>query len=266
MFKQYFSMKFNPFDKEIESGLFYPSADLKELNSRLKYMTETRGIFLLVGEPGSGKTSALRKFTETLGPALYKPCYLSLTTLTVKDFYSALASMFGEKPGFQKIHLFKQIQQSISSLYYEQKITPIIIIDEVHMASTGILEDLRMLFNFRMDSSNPFIIILAGQPRIRNQLAVTACLPLRQRITLKYSMQGLTQQETAEYIASRMQHAGVVNDVFTPEAVLAIHEASQGFPRNINNFATHSLMYAAGKSLPAVDAESVYQAGLELAF
>jgi general secretion pathway protein A len=79
-------------------------------------------------------------------------------------------------------------------------------------------------------------------------------------------MQGLTQQETTEYLKSRMQHAGVAGDVFVPEAVQAIHEASQGFPRNINNLATHSLMYAAGKNLPAVDAESVYQAGLELTF
>jgi type II secretory pathway predicted ATPase ExeA len=265
MFRQFFGMKFNPFDKELETGMFYPSADLRELNSRLKYLLENRGIFLLVGEPGSGKTSAIRKFADSLGTAIYKLCYFSLTTLTVADFYDALAFMLGEEPQYRKIDKFRQIQKSIMSLYYDQKILPVIIIDEIHMASTAVLDDLRMLFNFKMDSANPYVLILAGQPLIRNKLALNMCLPLKQRIGLKYSMQGLTQQETAEYLKTRMQLAGTVNEIFTPESALAIHTASQGFPRNINNLATHSLMYAAGAGKQMIDAEIVYQAGMELA-
>ena len=265
MFRQFFGMKFNPFDKELETGMFYPSADLAELNSRLKYLLENRGIFLLVGEPGSGKTSAVRKFADGLGTTIYKLCYLSLTTLTVADFYSALTFMLGEEPLNRKVDKFRQIQKSIMSLYYDQKILPVIIIDEVHMASTAVLDDLRMLFNFKMDSANPYALILVGQPLIRNKLALNMCLPLKQRIGIKYSMQGLTQQETLDYIKTRMQLAGVVNEVFTPEAVQAIHSSSQGFPRNINNLATHSLMYAAGAGKQNIDAETVYQAGCELA-
>lgn len=265
MYRQFFGMKLDPFGKELETGMFYPSADLRELNSRLKYLLENRGIFLLVGEPGSGKTSAVRKFASGLGTAIHKLCYFSLTTLTVTDFYSALAFMLGEEPRSRKIDKFRQIQLSIMSLYYDQKILPVIIIDEIHMASTAVLEDLRMLFNFKMDSATPFVLILAGQPLIRNKLALAMCLPLKQRIGLKYSMQGLTEQETAEYLKTRMQLAGVVNEVFLPEAAIAIHSSSQGFPRNINNLATHSLMYAAGEGKQAVDSETVYQAGMELA-
>ena len=106
MFKQHFGMKSNPFDKEIDSADMYAGNDLKELESRLKYMLDVRGIFLLVGEPGSGKTSGLRKFADSLGPSLYRPVYISLTTVTVNDFYSELAFLLGEQPKFRKIDLF----------------------------------------------------------------------------------------------------------------------------------------------------------------
>jgi len=265
MFKQHFGMKFNPFDKEIDCASLYAGADLKELESRLRFMLENRGIFLLVGEPGSGKTTALRKFAEGLGPNLYKPFYLSLTTLTVNDFYFSLASQLGEQPKYRKIDMFHQIQHAINALYFEQRITPVIIADEMHMASTSILDDIRMLFNFRMDSVNPFVLIIAAQPLIRNKLALNMCLPLKQRILNKYTMKGLTLTETSEYIKSRMELAGVARDVFTDLAIEAIHSSSNGFPRNINNIATTCLMYCKWKGLDTVDEEVVYQANVELA-
>jgi type II secretory pathway predicted ATPase ExeA len=118
---------------------------LKELDSRLKYMLGNRGMCLVVGEPGSGKSAALRRFCEALAPSLYKPCCLSLTTLTVNDFYAALAFLLGEEPRHRKIDMFRQIQASVTNLYCEQRITPVIVIDEIHMASSAVLEDIRML-------------------------------------------------------------------------------------------------------------------------
>lgn len=263
MFKQYFGLKFNPFDKEIPTDKLFESRDIMELDSRLKYMLDARGICLVVGEPGSGKSTGLRKLFENVNRSLYKPCYLPLTTLTVKDFYQALASLLGETPMHRKVALFEQIQTCIQNLYYEQRITPVIIVDEVHMAPTSILDDLRMLFNFRLDSANPFVLILSGQPTIRNKLALNTCYPLRQRITMRYSMQGLTAEETVDYCTSRMKIAGCANEVFLPSALATIHTVSGGFPRGVNNIAIASLMYCTGKKLQQVDEEAVYQANIE---
>jgi len=266
MFRQHFGLKFNPFDKEISTDKLFASRDTKELDSRLKYMLDSRGICLVVGEPGSGKSTGLRKLMENLNRSLYKPCYLPLTTLTVKEFYQALASLLGETPSHRKFTLFQQIQDSIHNLYYDQRITPVIIIDEVHMAPMSILDDLRLLFNFKADSANPFVLILAGQPQIRNKLALNTCYPLRQRISMRYSMQGFTLEETADYCNSRMKIAGCVSEVFSPAALTAIHTVSGGFPRSVNNIAVASLMYCTERKLLSVDEEAVYQANIETGF
>ena len=121
-----------------------------------------------------------------------------------------------------------------------------------------------MIFNFNMDSYNPFIIILAGQPAIRSKLALNTCLPIRQRISAKYSMKGLSAQETLEYINTRMALAGVTRQVFTEQAVSSIHSLSKGFPRNINNIATNALLYCTSKKLEIADEEVILQADLEL--
>lgn len=263
MFKQHFGLKFNPFDKEISTDKLFESHDSKELSSRLKYMLDSRGICLIVGEPGSGKSTSLRKLTDNLNNSLYRACYLPLTTLTVKEFYQALASLLGETPSHKKYALFQQIQNCISTLYYEQRITPVIIVDEIHMAPTSILDDLRLLFNFKTDSANPFVLILAGQQQIRNKLALNTCYPLRQRITMRYSMKGLTLEETAQYCNSRMTIAGCNTQVFTPEALNAIHTISAGFPRAINNIAVASLMFCTVNKKLTVDEEAIYQANIE---
>lgn len=260
MFRQHFGLKFNPFNKEISIDKLFSSRDTKELDSRLKYILENRGICLIVGEPGSGKSIGLRKLTDNMNRSLYKPCYLQLTTLTVKDFYQAIAMLLGEIPRYRKVQLFNQIQNSIQSLYYEQHITPVIIIDEIHMAPMSILDDLRLLFNFKMDSANPFVLILAGQPQIRNKLALNTCYPLKQRITMRYSMQGLSIEETADYCTGRMKIAGCTSDIFTPSALEAIHTISGGIPRNINNIAITSLMYSTERKMLTVNEEAVYQA------
>jgi len=253
-----------PFSKDVDVKDLFKSEDIKEAESRLNYIAETRGIFLLIGESGSGKTVVVRKFAETLGSVIYKVCYLSLTTLTVNDFLSALVYMLGEQPRFRKIDMFRQIQSVIGDLYYNQKITPVFLIDEVHQASVAILDDLRMIFNFKMDTADPYILILSGQTSIRNKLVINACLPLKQRIRLKYSMQGLKENETADYINHKMRIAGAGDGIFTQEAIAAIHAASSGFPRKINNLAAHCLMYAAGMGIRAVDPDAVYQASQEL--
>ncbi|MDA8211654.1 MAG: AAA family ATPase [Clostridia bacterium] len=264
MFTQFFGLKFNPFSKEIPTEQLFLSQDLMELNSRLKYLQQTRGIGLVAGEPGAGKSTALRKYVTELNPVLYKSCYFSLATVTVLEFYQGLALELGEEPKHKKVAIFHQIQQAISSMYDERRITPVIVLDEIHLASNKLLEDLRLIFNFRMDSQNPFILILSGQPLIRNKLSLNINNPLRQRLAVKYIMQGLKENELKDYCITRLKLAGLHEDIFTGPALEAINSVTGGLPRLVNNLVTNCLLVACEKKQRQIDEEVVYQAQNEL--
>ncbi len=259
MFRQFFGLKYNPFAKEFDINDTYESTDIKEFKSRFKYIQSSRGIFLLMGEPGTGKSTALRNISKDLNPGLYKPCYSTLSTVTVMDFYRGLLIALGEIPTNKKVTMFHQIQQTICSLYYDQKITPVIMLDEIQLVSNSILEDIRLLFSYKMDSENPFILILTGQPQIRNKLSLSVNIPLKQRISIKQIMQGLKKEEIDDYLTSRLKAAGCSENVFTQPATEAIYSVSKGIPRLINNLATASLMYACSQRQQQIDEETVYQ-------
>src|SRR5699024_10512059 len=96
--------------------------------------------------------------------------------------------------------LFSQIQQGIERMDQERKVTPFFILDEMHMAKDAFLQDLAILFNFQMDSSNPFILVLAGLPHLKTRLNLNHHRPLAQRIVMRYQLQPLNKDDVYVYI------------------------------------------------------------------
>ena len=244
MFTQYFNLKFNPFTKEVPADKLFLSQNLIELSSRLNYLQNTRGIGLVIGEAGSGKSSALRRYAHSLNPALFSLIYFPLATVSVSEFYRGLALELGEEPKHKKVDLFHQIQSAIYSLYNERKITPVIILDEIHMASNKLLEDLRLIFNFDMDSKNPFILILTGQPSIRSKLSLSINNPLRQRIVVKHMMNNIQKEELEDYLKTRLLLAATQEELFSKASLEAIYGVTNGIPRLLNSIVTNCLLYA----------------------
>ena len=264
MFTQFFGLKYNPFSKEIQPEHLFVSRDLAELESRLKYLRQVRGLGLVCGEPGCGKTTALRKFVAELNPAHFRPCYFALSTVTALEFYQGLARALGEEPKHKKVSLFAQIQETILAMYAERRLVPVIVLDEIHLATNHVLEDIRLLFNFEMDSHNPFILILAGQSLIRTKLALNANNPLRQRLAVKYFMRGLEKDEVKDYCLSLLKRAGCHEEILTPQSFEAIYATTNGLPRLVNNLVTTCLILAASDKKTIIDHEIVYQAQKEL--
>jgi len=265
MFTQYFGLKFNPFTKEINESDLFVSKDFNELESRLEFMKKTRGFFLLTADAGVGKTTALRKFSGSLNPGLYKVCYTALSSLNVMDFYRGLVMKMGAVAEYRKVLMFEQFQSLVNACYHEKRITPVFIIDEAQGLSNGILEDIRMLFNFKMDSENPFICIMAGHNTVRMRLQLAAHQALRQRFVGNYHMAGLSMDETNEYLSSRMKTAGATDQsVFSDSAVESIHNQTNGCTRLVNNLADASLKLAALMEKRLIDGEIVYQAARDI--
>jgi general secretion pathway protein A len=263
-FLQFFGLKFNPFRKEVPIEHLFASSAGTELRSRLEYLEATRGIGLVIGEPGVGKTTALRAYLKGLNPASYHICYFALSTLNVREFLNGLAAELGEAPAFQRVRTIHLIQQAIQAMFHERKTTPVIVLDEMHLASNAVFNELRLILNFEMDSHNPYILILAAQPPIRTILNLNSHLPLRQRIAVSCALQGLQEAEVDNYLSTRLAFAGSSDRIFQTQSISAIYSISSGLPRVVNSLATNCLIYACQQGERYVDEECVYQAANEL--
>lgn len=266
MYRTFYSLIKTPFTKEIKAADSFPSTSFSETMARLEYLKKTRGIGLIAGEPGAGKTFALRAFAESLNPSLYKVAYFPLSTGTVMDFYRGLAIALGEEPKFRKVDLFHQIQSAVLRFFRERKITPVFILDEMQMAKDLFLCDINILFNFNMDSENPFILILSGLPHLLDKLTLNQNRPLAQRIAMSYKVEPLTREEVASYIQHQMELAGANHSIFSEPAIEAIASLSRGWPRLINKLATNCLLYGFQAKKEIIDAEVVRLAALDAGF
>lgn len=267
MFQPFYSLNTTPFTKELDVKHSFESEAFAETMGRLEFLKKTRGIGLLTGEPGAGKTFLLRSFASNLPDSLYKVVYFPLSTVTVMDFYRGIASGLGEEPKFRKVDLFHQIQQAILRYYKDRRVTPVLILDEMQMAKDLFLCDLSMLFNFGMDAQNPFILVLAGLPHLQDRLTVRRInQPLSQRIVMNYKVEPLKKDEVAGYIRHHMELAGSKHRVFTDKAIEAIASLTQGWPRLINNLATHCLLYGFQARKDQIDEEIVRLASKEVGF
>ena len=255
MIETYFGMKCNPFKKGFEQKNKYEFKDFKEIQARLNYLVKTKGIGLFTGSSGFGKTYSIKYFVENLNVGLYKPVYLSLSTLTVIDFYKELCYGLGITPKHKKIDMFKEIQETIRTYVNERKITPVILIDEAQYLRAEILNDLKMLLNFEMDSKDYAILVLIGQTTLNDTLSRNSHEALRQRIVVNYTLNGLNYTEVESYLKDRLQLAGMNENMFEENAIKAISSNCNGSTRKLNRIIENCLLICEQKNENIVTAE-----------
>jgi len=257
MYKTFYSLSNVPFSKEIHPADAFHSEDYQGALSALAYLQQSKGMGVIIGEPGAGKTFTLRTFKESLNPSLYHVVYFPLSTGGVMDFYRGLVYGLGEEPKFRKIDLFNQIQSGIERMKKERKITPVFILDEMHLAKDAFLQDLAIMFNFQMDSTNPFVLVLAGLPYLKRRLSLNHNRPLAQRMIMTYEIQPMSKTEVVSYIDHHMKLAGAKMPLFEESAMEAIATRTHGWPRAINTLTVQSLLFGAQLKKEKIDEEVV---------
>jgi len=254
-----YSLEFNPFIKNSKEILIETS-QYKEVRFRLDYLLQTKGFGLITGEPGNGKTTSIRNWANSLNPSAYKIIYLPLSTLTVLETYRQLAMSLGMEPRFRKHENFENIQSAIRRTVIEKKVTPIIIMDEANYLSSQALNDLKILFNFDMDSKDMAVIILSGLPILNNILNMRSNEPLRQRIITSYNIEGLSIEEAKKYIRGKLKAAGCHSEIFSEAALQAICSYASGNPRVLSRICNTCLLIGDQKGASTIDEEVVTEA------
>jgi len=254
-----YGLEFNPFIKNSKEILI-DTVEYKETIFRLNYLAKTKGFGILTGASGRGKTTSIRSWCNSLNPSLYKVVYSSLSTLTPQDFYRNLVKEFGCEAKFKKPENFRIIQNEITRLSLEKKKTPVVIIDEANYINNAILNDLKILFNFEMDSKDRAVILLVGLPQLNSTLQLQIHEPLKQRIVMNYNLEGLSKEEGRTYISKKLNNAGCNQDVFEDAAIEAILNAADGTPRLINKYCNMSMLLGNNSKANLITTDIVMQA------
>lgn len=240
--RNYFGLKETPFTKYVPTTNLYRSQAWQELSARLDHIVKSRGLGVITGEVGAGKSTAVRALSDRLDPIRYPFIYIADSALEPRSFYREVLSQFGVTPAYYQRDARRQFDRILMDAYENQGKQPVLVIDEAHLLSASMLAEVRFLTNFRFDSLCPFALILVGQPELRATLRLRALEPVRQRISARYHLGGLEEHETKAYIEHTFKQAGASRPLFSESAIAHIHSISRGIPRVVNNLCTACLL------------------------
>jgi type II secretory pathway predicted ATPase ExeA len=263
MYNSFYGFAKNPFDKQqVTEDDHFVSQDFEQMTSRLNYLKDIRGIGLFTAPPGMGKSYCLRCFLNSLHPNDSITSYVPLSTVSVAEFYKQLCGILGVRDRGGKTTMFKAIQEQIRHLYSVKRTPLILALDEAQCLSTGVLNDLKMLMNFGCDSLNCFTLILCGEPYLNDTLDKPIHEALRQRITIHYNYQGLSDDEIAAYLMHKIRIGGAAESIIDNAAISVIHSYSKGNARLIDNVMTDAITIGAQNNKKVIDA-AVIQLAIE---
>ncbi len=253
MYETFFEMSHTPFINSVPVENLYLSSMLDETLARLEFVAEKRLFAVVTADVGCGKTTAIRKFTDSLPSDKYQVLYLSDSKLTPRWFYKGLLDQLGVEAKFYRGDSKRQLHMQLEVIRGVQGKTVVTIIDEAHLLERETLEEIRFLLNYKMDSLNPMALILVGQNELWEKLKLQRYAAIRQRLDIKCEIPQYDRAQTEEYIAVHLKYAQGVMEIFTDKAIDEIYKYSAGAPRAINKVSTHALMFASQRAKKLID-------------
>ena len=245
MYERFYGLQERPFDLVPNPRFLFLTARQREALSNLRYgLTTPRGLTLLLGEAGTGKTTLMQTILGELENPQIEHVLLSNPTLTRAEFYEYLAAGIGlsAAAGESKTQFLFELRRHLLKRHEAGQLSAILF-DEAQSLPYELLEEVRLLSNIETSTVKLLNVVLAGQPELADRLNEPGLRQLKQRISLRCELTVFDFQETAAYIAGRLRIAGGdPAKVFTREAVLAIHEASGGVPRVVNVLCDNALI------------------------
>jgi general secretion pathway protein A len=243
-----------PFDKGIGDADLWLPPSKQEVVDGLCEAANERQCGLVVGDAGFGKTCVMRALRHCLPPNEYRLTYCHNATLGKRDFYRQLCLALGLTPSATAAAVFYAVSSHIQELGKE-RVHPIFLLDEAHLLHPDTLDHLHILLNYEWDSRPLLSLFLIGLPDLFDRLSLRRHRSMLSRIHRRFVLGPLTQDDTADYLRTRLRLAGCDKELFSHDTVALLHEHAGGALRDIDRLATAALREAAKKKRKTVDAE-----------
>ncbi|GAO04036.1 ExeA family protein [Anaeromyxobacter sp. PSR-1] len=244
---EFYELAQEPFSNAPVSRFYYSSAQHAQALLRLNHaVSAMKGLAVLVGDIGAGKTTLARRMLDSLPEDEYEAALLVIvhSGITPSWLLKRIALQLGvESPAEEKLALLAQLYQRLVRIYESGK-KAVVLIDEAQMlASREIMEEFRGLLNLEVPERKLLSFVFFGLPEIEDNLRLDP--PLAQRVALKYRLEPLSAEATEAYVRHRLRLAGAPRLPFTPAAIQRIHDHTGGTPRLINTLCDNALFEGA---------------------
>ena len=263
MYLQHFGLSHAPLGKELTEP--WDDGALAHLKQRFNWLLQSPGIGLLTGEPGVGKTAALRSLTRTLNPHRYQVLYQAETDFGRIDIYRALARALGLEPSYRRAQLWRDIKQRVHELVDTKQVTPLWIIDEAQNLPSEFFRDFPSFLNFAFDSRDLMSVWLVGHPALAQTLERAPYAALYSRIQVRVQLKPVVERERfLLLIQHALKSAGCQHPLLTDSGMEVLRQASKGLPRQAGRILCTAMRLAVPKGLNHLPDDIVQQAIAEL--
>jgi len=267
MYKNFYNLRRNPFEITPDPAFLFSTTRHNEALASLHYgVTAHRGFVVLTGEVGTGKTLILRSLLGLLQRRDVAFALIFNPSLSPLEFMRYLANDFGLAAGGKAKDELVHVLNEFLLRRHEKGLTTLLGVDEAHLLSREILEEIRLLTNLETSQQKLLQIVLAGQPELDQTLDSHELRQLKQRIALRCHLEAFSLDESREYMGRRLQIAGAEanSQIFSEPAIEAVFRHSRGIPRLINTICENALLAGYAKELTTIPAEIIDEVARDL--
>jgi MSHA biogenesis protein MshM len=263
MYRMHFGLRHAPLGKET-TELFDDGA-LSVLRERFHALLSAPGVGVLTGDPGTGKTAAIRDLSRSVNPHRHQVIYLSETDFGRLDLYRSLAVELGLDPPHRRAALWRELKARILDLADNKQITPVWLIDEAQHLPPAFFKDFPSFLNFAFDSRDLLTVWLIGHPQLTHTLDRAPYAALASRIHARVHLKPVTERERfTKLIHHAFQKAGCTSTLISESGIELLRQASQGFPRQAGRIIQLSLQLATVRKISHLPDDVLQQAISEL--
>jgi general secretion pathway protein A len=264
MYQSFYNLNSKPFQITTDPKFLWFGEKHKEALATLKYgILENKGFLLLTGDIGTGKTALVNAIIKIIDVAAIVAA-IPDPGLESLDFFNILAEEFKMNKRFESKGAFLiQLKHFLHKAFAADK-KVLLIVDEAQRLNHELLEQIRLLSNIEMNNRKLINIFFVGQTEFNDMLREERNKAIRQRISVTYHIDPLTENETWHYIRHRLKIGGTNQEIFQSKAVQEIYSFSQGYPRLINIICDHALLTGYASGIKTIDVSIVKECEKEL--